>query len=123
MAAFEVFKRRAQRIKATEPIIKLAGDSEIWANGAAIDSWFKGKGFVLLAYDEKNRLVGLKPTSSSQNAYKWGFGKKRVAEGSARLTAKAFFKHIGLKLDRPTIFKPRWDEEAGMVVIDLKEAD
>ena len=115
--ALRVFKRRMQRIGATGPTIKLAGDSEISANGAATESWFKGKGFVLLAYDEENRLLGLKPTNSSQDAYKWGFGKKRAAEGSARLTAKAFFKHIGLKLERPTIFNPRWDEEAGMVVI------
>ena len=117
---FQIFRRGLRRTAVNEPIIKLARYGEFWANAKAME-WFASKDFVLLAYDAERHLIGMKPTNADPDAYKWSFGKQRSAKGSARITARAFFKHIGLKLDRPQIFSPYWDDKLRMVIIDLKQ--
>ena len=75
--------------------------------------------YAVLFYDKGNKVIGIKLTNEEQmNSYKI----RSYRDGSlGSVTAIAFLKYHDLVHEKTHPYKAEWNEEHGMIVIDLKQ--
>ena len=79
-----------------------------------IDPHFLG-GFVSIHYDEKLKIIGIKPESEKINSYKLG----RAKRGRVYLISPhKLIKHLKIKKGR---YPCKYDEEQGMFLFEYEE--
>jgi len=113
--AWEFFegKRRKGRFE-----VSLTPSGKLSISTPAYEKWFKGCKGVVLAYDEENRRIGLKPVYESCPHMYSLTPCRRDGKGGYYVAAVAFFKHCGIPLPEQPIRKRAY-QEGEMVVIDL----
>jgi len=98
--------------------ITLTPSGKLSISLAAYEKWFKDSCGVLLAYDEENRRIGLKPVSEPCKDMYAICPSRADRRGGYCIGVRAFFKYLGLPLPQKAVAKQAYEED-GFVVIDL----
>lgn len=118
MDDFEVFSRRIERGRG--PSVTLTKMGRFNFNKSAF-ALFKEKAVekVLLMWDGKRKLIGLRPiVKNDARAYKMRYAKRKDWCGFSSAT---FFKYIGYKEEESRTLPVKWDEEKEIFVVEVPE--
>jgi hypothetical protein len=117
MFKFEVFKRDTEHI-VHRPVVTLGKGGVIGFNAYLVDTFkLGGYGYVVLHYDEGNRVLGIEPVVESVRGRTYLL-RHRKSRG-ADVVARAFFHHIGFEVSESSRYDALWDDSYGMVIVEL----
>lgn len=74
--------------------------------------------YVVLFYDKETERIGIKPT---QNPEEPGAYRLNHKGSGADISGLAFLEYFGIDRDRSRRYEADWDDEQGMLVIDLEK--
>jgi hypothetical protein len=101
--------------------ISLQKTGRIAVNGGCLAEFLPGADHVHLFFDPKEKLIGLKPLGEKEKDAD-AYSLIRMRRSKTRfIQAVGFFRHHEILPEKTRRFDPRWDEKAGLVVIDLKK--
>lgn len=103
----------------TEPMVSLRKSASIGINQAAIEEYFVESDGAVMYYDEESNQVGIEPvddTDADDAAY-----TVSKTDSGGTVAPKAFLERYDLVPEVTTQYDPAWDDEEGLVVIDLDD--
>lgn len=103
----------------TEPMISLRKSGSIGINQAAIEEYFDGEDGAVMYYDADESHVGIEPVADNE-ADDAAYTVSKTDSGGT-IAPKAFLKRYDLVPEVTTQYEPRWDDDEGLVVVDLDE--
>ena len=116
--AFEKFRKKPTA-RSKGPLISIRKEAYIAVNGKAVQAYFGQRRHVHLLFDEEKRRVGIKPLRDEE-IDPYAVRCRNVIEGKGvMIYAATFLRHYGIAVEGSRIYAPRWDGQAGMLVIDL----
>lgn len=122
--AFEEVKKEGRGSSSNEPRVSLRKSGGIGINSAAMEQWFEDATHVKVYHDEENNRIGLQPFQEEvENSFK--INRTEGSEGSTAsggVTPSRFLNENQLVPDVTTRYEADWDEDEGMVVVDLSES-
>ena len=71
---------------------------------------------TFLLYDQKNKLIGLKPTNEKENTL--ALTQHPNSRGTM-VSVTSFCSNFGIKTDQTSSYKVSWNKKEGMAIIDL----
>lgn len=114
---FERYERSSDR-RHDEPLISIRASGSIGLNNAAVTTHFADCEWVELYYDDADRRVGIKPVEcETSHAYSIQHGD--APSHGASIFAAGFLRDHQLLPEDTTRYPPTWDEQAGLLAIDL----
>jgi hypothetical protein len=116
---FEKFEKGSFRGQGA-PQVTLRKSGSIGISKAAVDEYLPDSDGAVLYYDDEANRIGIEPVAveDDPDAYQISFN-----EGSATINGTSFLKRFGLVPDETTAHEPEWDDDKGMIVVDLDSAD
>jgi hypothetical protein len=127
--AFQKYVRAAtaQR-KALTPKISISKGGLTTFNSLVVDEYLRMNEegeyypFLEVYYDDETNKIGFRPTeeeATSHPTISYG-GSRRV---HARVYLSGFLGKFGIDIEQATHYTPEWDENDGMIVIDLTKGE
>ena len=81
---------------------------------------------VLIGYDEINKVIGVKPVGDDYEHNRSYPFKNRELKGYVRIGNREFLKYIAIKagidISKAKKYIAEWNEEQGLLIIDLKQS-
>jgi len=115
---FEKFEKGSFRGATSVPRISIRSTGSIGVSKAAYEEFFDDEEGVVLYFDEENNLVGLEPADPEENPNAY---RMSMNSGSGTVNADSFTKRNGIVPEETTSYGPEWNEEEGLIVLDLDE--
>lgn len=95
--------------------ISVQASGMMWISGKA-KRLFKDHKRVFLLYDEQRRVVGFKPTDEKKNTFSLSSTGKRP---DCTVSGISFVEYFNIKEKVTKSYEATWNEEEGIVEIDL----
>lgn len=102
-----------------EPMISLRKSGSIGINRPALDAHFDDNAAAVMYYDEEDDAIGIDPVSK-KSADDAAYTITRTDSGGT-IAPRAFLERYDLVPEVTTQYDPQWDDEAGLVVVDLDD--
>lgn len=119
---FEKFEEAGSgrgRPAGTEPMISLRKSGSIGVNQAALDDYFDDEDGAVMYYDEDTNRIGIEPVAD-KDADDAAYTVSKTDSGGT-IAAQAFLEGYDLLPDVTTQYTPDWDDDAGLLTIDLDD--
>ena len=111
---FEKFIRPA---RVSSPMFTIRKGGFFGLNSAAIERFGLGDFSGVVLYFDRNRsLIGIRPVKATNEE---GARTFSVRHNSCTISAKAFCDQYGIPRDRPTSFPVEFNDDEGMLVVDI----
>lgn len=116
--AFEIFTRKIHRGKG--PSVSFTTNGRMAFNKSATDQLEKvGAEKVFVMWDKDNNRIGIRPTTKKDpRTYDIHYSKKGNGSG---FSASTFLKHIGYKETETHTLLASWEEQEGILVVEVPE--
>ena len=98
------------------PKISLLVTGMFWVSPKA-RGLFKDYKRVFLLYDRERKIVRFEPTNEKRNSFSVSLSSKRT---DATISGISFCENFGIEHSKTKNFEATWNEEEGVVEIDLK---
>lgn len=113
--SLELFTRKGSR--SSKPKISITTAGQIGINSSCLANFFKGKKYVLLYGDKKEKIIGIKPLDKDQdNCFSISFSAKKI---SGSISGRSFLNTMGIDFTKSRTLDPNWNEKENMLVIKL----
>jgi len=101
------------------PAVTIRKNGSLCINRSAIDEFNIGAmRFATLYFDEKERLIGIKPEPDNTDPYVSTISKER--NRTSVISCQGFLKQSGIPYrERSRVFKATWDDKSQMILIKL----
>lgn len=103
----------------TEPMISVRKSGSIGINQAALTEYFAENEAAIMYYDADADRIGIEPVAD-KDADEAAYSLTRSDSGGT-LAPKAFLRTYDLIPEVTTQYEPAWDEDAGLVSLDLTD--
>lgn len=118
---FEKFEEtgRGRGQGTVKPIVSLRKSGSIGINSTAMEEFFEDAEAAIMYYDEEENRVGIRPVDSpdaDEHAYTIS-----MTEGTGTITPVSFLEHHNLVPEMTTQYRPEWNGNHELVVVDLDE--
>jgi len=114
---FKKFSRKSIT-RGKEPMIAILKTGNFWINGFCRQKFLKDYEYVMFFYDEEKKIIGIKPSSEDEDAYRI----REVPRGKGVLVSgSAFLKYFKIDYKKTRRFKVSWDDENKLLKINLYE--
>jgi len=120
--AFEKFEEAGSgrgRPAGTEPMISLRKSGSIGVNQASLEEFFEDQDGAVLYFDEDANEVGIEPVAD-KDADEAAYTVSKTDSGGT-IAPQAFLEKYDLVPDVTTQYDPEWDDDEGLVVVDLDD--
>lgn len=120
--AFEKFDETGRgrgRSPGTEPMVSLRKSGSIGINRPALEARFDDADGAVLYYDADENRIGIEPVADS-DADEAAYTVSKTDSGGT-IAPRAFLEEYDLVPPVTTQYDPAWDDDAGMVVINLDD--
>jgi len=114
---FDETGRGRGRSPGTEPMVSLRKSGSIGINRPALEARFADADGAVLYYDDDDHRIGIEPVPDS-DADEAAYTVSKTESGGT-IAPRAFLEEYDLVPSVTTQYDPEWDDDAGMVVIDL----
>lgn len=102
-----------------EPFISLRASESLGVSQAALDEYLDEAEAVLMLYDEDENRIGIDPLDDECD-HPAAYAITRT-ESSATIAPGAFLRAYDLVPEITTRYRPEWDDEKGVLLIDLDD--
>ncbi len=116
---FDETGRGRGRPAGTDPKISLRKSGSIGVNQAAVEEYFAEDDGAVLYFDGEENRVGIEPVEDS-DADEAAYTVSKTDSGGT-IAGQAFLEEYDLLPDITTQYVPEWDDEDGLVTVDLDE--
>jgi len=116
---FDETGRGRGRPAGTDPKISLRKSGSIGVNQAAVEEYFAEDDGAVLYFDGDENRVGIEPVEDS-DADEAAYTVSKTDSGGT-IAGQAFLEEYDLLPDITTQYVPEWDDEDGLVTVDLDE--
>lgn len=103
----------------SEPKVSLRKSGSIGVNQAAIEEYFADDDGAVLYFDEDENRVGIEPVAD-KDADEAAYTVSKADSGGT-IAGQSFLKRYDLLPDITTQYRPEWDADSDLVVIDLDD--
>lgn len=93
----------------------------IGPNSTVVEEHLSDSGAVQLYYHEDQNQVGIEPISEYDPTDDRLYKINPDSSGSVTINARAFMKHHDIQHDQTVRYTPEWDEDFGLLVVDLEQ--
>ena len=115
---FEKFVMKS--VRTDEPMVSIHKDGIIGVNRACYLNYLSNYKLVTLFYDRERRIIGIKPTNTKKIGETYLVRTSR--DGTIiKISAGAFLKYFNIDYTESKSFVARWNEEEGLVEVDLTQ--
>lgn len=114
---FEKFEAGTGRGISTTPEASIRRTGGIGINKAAMNEWFEDTPAVFVYMDEDEHRIGIEPIDERES----GSYVLSVNNGSGTVNADAFLTRYDLETETTTRYSVTWDDDHGMMVVDLDD--
>lgn len=117
--AFEQYERSGDSASG-QPQVSLRASGSIGVNNGAVDAYFESADYVRLYHDRETARVGIEPRESDSGD-EYSLQRGEAETHGATVYAGGFLREYDLIPDRTATYPATWDEDAGLVAVDLDE--
>lgn len=120
--AFEKYEdtgRGRGRPAGADPMISLRKSGSIGVNGAAVEEYFDGLDGAVLYFNEEENQIGIEPVEHA-DAEDAAYTVSKT-DRAGTIAPRAFLEDYDLVPAVTTQYEPDWDDDRGLVVIDLDD--
>jgi len=103
----------------SDPMVSLRKSGSIGVNQAGVDEYFDDNEGAVLYFDEEANRIGIEPVAD-KDADEGAYTLSTMQSG-ATIAGQSFMETYGLVPDVTTQYEPSWDEDEGLVVVDLDQ--
>lgn len=115
------FERFTLAGRAFRPKVSIRSTGQIgFSHGCVTRHGLDKTPFAVLFYDRDTKRIGVKPMSDRNED---GALKLSVRGGSGSISARSFLDYYHIEYDKTRSFDVTYDDESGMLIINLKQAD
>jgi len=114
---FKKFKKGSFR-GTGEPQITIRESESVGINKIVMEEYFDDHDGVVIYYNEEDNQIGLQPADADDNPDAY---RLNTTTGSGSLQVASFLKRYDLVPEETTAYEPEWNDDEGLVVIDLDE--
>jgi hypothetical protein len=114
---FEKFEKGSYQ-GSSQPRVTLRQSDSIGLSSVIVEEYFDDVDGAVLYYDEDENKVGIEPADTEENTDAYAVTS---TSGSGSIQASSMMRRYELTPEETTAYEPEWDDELGMLVIDLDE--
>lgn len=112
--AFEKFTKTG---KSYRPRVSIRANGQFGFTAGAIEKYkLSDYQYAILYFDKDEKRIGIKLTNNTED----GVCKLQIRKSNAFLSAKAFLDYYDIEHSRTKRYDSVWDNDAEMVIINLK---
>ena len=116
---FDEAGRGRGRPAGADPMISIRKSGSVGINRAALEEYFETSDGAVMYYDEENARMGIEPVED-KDADEAAYTVSKTDSGGT-VAAQAFLERYELLPEVTTQYDPEWDDEHGMVVVDIDD--
>lgn len=116
---FDEAGRGRGRPPGTDPMVSIRKSGSIGLNQPVVEEYFADDDGAVMYYDEASNEVGIEPVAD-KDADEAAYTVSKTDSG-ATIAPQAFLETYDLIPDVTTQYDPEWDDDEGLLVIDLDE--
>lgn len=116
---FDEAGRGRGRPAGTDPMISIRKSGSVGVNAAALAAHFEDDDGAVMYCDEDDNRMGIEPVTDKE-ADDAAYTVSKTESGGT-IAAQAFLETYDLVPDVTTQYDPEWDDDHGMVIVDLDD--
>jgi hypothetical protein len=115
------FERFTESGRSFKTRVSIRANGQIGLSHGAVAKFGLGRyQYAVLFYDKETKQIGIQPTNSAEES---GAYKLNIKGSGAAISALAFMDYCGIDHGQARRHSAHWDEQRGMVIIDLTSGD
>lgn len=116
---FDDSGRGRGRPAGADPMVSIRKSGSIGINRPALAAHFEGHEGAVMYYDEEDNRMGIEPVTD-KDADEAAYTVSKTDSGGT-IAAQAFLETYDLLPEVTTQYDPGWNEDRGMIVVDLDD--